>query len=85
MRAWGERHLPAPLFATLAASPDGIAALHHLMRAGEPRLVAGERPAAGPTQGELDALVRDPRYWRDHEPDLVKRVEEGFRRLYPGD
>jgi hypothetical protein len=28
--------------------------------------------------------VRDPRYWRDHQPDLVKRVEEGFRRLYPG-
>ncbi len=85
VKGWGERHLPQPLFETLAATPDGIAALHHMMRAGEPRFVAGEAPAAGPTQDELEALVRDPRYWRDHQPDLVKRVEEGFRRLYPGE
>jgi hypothetical protein len=85
VRAWGERHLPQPLFETLAATPDGIVALHHMMRAGEPRFLAGERAASGPSQSELETLVRDPRYWRDHEPDLVKRVEEGFRRLYPGD
>lgn len=84
VKAWGERHLPPALFETLAATPDGIAALHHMMRAGEPRFLAGAAPAAGLTQQELDALVRDPRYWRDHEPELVKRVEEGFRRLYPG-
>ena len=84
VKGWGERHLPPALFETLAATPDGIAALHHMMRAGEPRFLAGDAPAAGPSQHELDALVRDPRYWRDHEPQLVKRVEEGFRRLYPG-
>ena len=84
VKGWGERHLPPALFETLSATPDGIAALHHMMRGGEPRFLAGDAPAAGPSQNELDALVRDPRYWRDHEPDLVKRVEEGFRRLYPG-
>jgi hypothetical protein len=84
VKAWGQRHLPPALFETLAATPDGIAALHHMMHAGEPRFLAGDAPAAGPTQDELDTLVRDPRYWRDHQPDLVKRVEEGFRRLYPG-
>jgi hypothetical protein len=84
VRAWGERHLPRHLFETLSETPDGIVALHHMMRAGEPRFLAGDKPAAGPTQAELEALVRDPRYWRDHEPTLVKRVEEGFRRLYPG-
>jgi hypothetical protein len=84
VKAWGARHLPQPLFETLSSTPDGIAALHHMMRAGEPRFLAGDAPAAGPSQDELGALVRDPRYWRDHQPDLVKRVEEGFRRLYPG-
>ncbi len=84
VKAWGSRHLPKPLFETLSATPDGIAALHQMMRAGEPRFIGGDAPAAGPTQDELDTLVRDPRYWRDHQPDLVKRVEEGFRRLYPG-
>jgi hypothetical protein len=84
VKAWGQRHLPPTLFETLSSTPDGIAALHHMMRAGEPRFLAGDAPAAGPTQDELDTLVRDPRYWRDHQPDLVKRVEEGSRRLYPG-
>jgi len=85
VRAWGERHLPKPLFETLTQSPDGIVALHHMMRAGEPRFLAGDKPAAGPSQGELETLVRDPRYWRDHDAELVHRVEEGFRRLYPGE
>jgi hypothetical protein len=26
-------------------------------------------------------MMRDPRYWRTREPDFVKRVTEGFRRL----
>ncbi len=85
VKAWGARHLPKPLFETLSATPDGIAALHQMMRAGEPRFIGGDAPASGPSQDELDTLVRDPRYWRDHQPDLVKRVEEGFRRLYPGE
>jgi len=25
--------------------------------------------------------MRDPRYWRSREPDFVKRVTDGFRRL----
>ena len=84
VKGWAERHLPKPLYETLSATPDGIAALHHMMRAGEPRFVGGDAPAAGPNQGELDALVRDPRYWRDRDPALAKRIEDGFRRLYPG-
>lgn len=84
VRAWGQRHLPKALFDQLSASPDGIVALHQMMRAGEPRFVSGDAAPSAPSQHELDALVRDPRYWRDHDADLVKRVEDGFRRLYPG-
>jgi len=84
VKTWAERHLPKPLYESLASTPDRTAALHHMMRAGEPRFVGNEAPASGPSQGELDALVRDPRYWRDRDPALAKRIEEGFRRLYPG-
>jgi hypothetical protein len=42
VKGWGQRHLPKPLFETLSASPDGIAALHHMMRAGEPRFLGGD-------------------------------------------
>jgi hypothetical protein len=26
-------------------------------------------------------MMRDPRYWRSREPDFVRRVTDGFRRL----
>ena len=32
---------------------------------------------------DLHALMRDPRYWRDRNPDLIAKVTEGFQRLYP--
>ena len=35
------------------------------------------------SEEELRNLMRDPRYWRDHDGELVRRVTDGFRRLYP--
>jgi DNA anti-recombination protein RmuC len=31
---------------------------------------------------ELRNLMKDPRYWKHQDPEMVKRVEEGFKRLY---
>ncbi|MBQ1394042.1 MAG: hypothetical protein IIY81_11040 [Lachnospiraceae bacterium] len=31
---------------------------------------------------ELRNLMKDPRYWKHQDPEVVKRVEEGFKRLY---
>lgn len=31
---------------------------------------------------ELRNLMKDPRYWKQQDPEMVKRVEEGFKRLY---
>lgn len=30
----------------------------------------------------LRLLMQNPKYWRDQDPEMVKRVEEGFKRLY---
>ena len=34
------------------------------------------------TEESLRALMRDPKYWKKQDPALVKRVEDGFKRLY---
>lgn len=31
---------------------------------------------------ELRDLMRDPKYWRDHDPEIVKKIEQGFAKLY---
>ena len=30
----------------------------------------------------LKKLMQSPKYWRDQDPELLKRVEAGFKRLY---
>ena len=33
---------------------------------------------------EITDLMKDPRYWRDQDPDFVKEVNEKFRKYYGG-
>ena len=44
--------------------------------------VTGQVPATAANEGDLRRIIRDPRYWRDHDPDLVNRVQSGYQRLY---
>ncbi len=83
MLAWGQKNLPASALEALSTTADGVMAIHKLMTAGEPTtLRAGSTPAGGET-ADLHALMRDPRYWRDRNPELIKKVTEGFQHLYP--
>jgi hypothetical protein len=50
--------------------------------------VEGRTPMGAPIVLEkqevkrLIALMRDPRYWRDHDPQIVREVRSGFKQLY---
>ena len=37
------------------------------------------------SETELKQMMRDPRYWRDNDPEWITKVREGFKKLYPGD
>jgi hypothetical protein len=81
---WGEANLPASVYGALAATPEGVRALHRLMNSGEPNLRGLGGGASGPAdETELRKLMADKRYWRDHDPEIVRIVAEGFKRLYP--
>jgi hypothetical protein len=79
--AWGRANLPDAVFAALSATAEGVVAMRRMMEAKEPPLSRDAVADAAPDEAELRKMMRDPRYWRSREPDFVKRVTEGFRRL----
>lgn len=85
LKSWAAAHLAPEVAGALACSYEGVLALHQMMRASEPELLGGgEEPAAEVTPDALADMVRDPRYWRQRDPDFVARVSAGFRKLYGG-
>jgi hypothetical protein len=81
LAAWGRAKLPEPVYAALSSTAEGVLALEQMMRKGEPGLARDAVPQSAETEGELRAMMRDPRYWRSREPEFVRRVTEGFRRM----
>lgn len=81
LSAWGRTNLPNPVFEALATTSEGVLALERMMRGKEPQMTREAAPAPEADEAELRRMMRDPRYWRAREPEFVKRVSEGFRRL----
>lgn len=85
LKKWGEKKLPPDAFGALCCSYDGVLALHRMMTAGdEPGLGQGGENGEALDETQLKRLMNDPRYWRDHDATLTRKVEQGFKRLYPG-
>ena len=83
LKSWASSQLDPAIHETLAASYEGVLALHQMIRASEPELLGGgAAPAAEPTQEALVEMMRDPRYWRQRDPEFIARVTAGFKRLY---
>jgi hypothetical protein len=84
IKTWAQANLSDEVFDTLSRNYDGVLAMHQMMQAREPAVLhGGDEPAAGLDEAMLGQMMRDPRYWRDRDPELVAKVTEGFRRLYP--
>ena len=86
LSAWGKANLPTSVLEALSSTAEGVLALEQMSRKGEPSLPRDG--AAGPpdasSEAELRAMMRDPRYWRTREPEFIRRVSDGFRRLVSG-
>jgi len=80
--AWGKANLPPQVFAALSTTAEGVLALHAMMAKGEPSLAREAAPAENVDEQALRKMMRDPRYWRSREPEYVKRVSDGFKRLF---
>ena len=82
--AWAEKNLDAATFNALAKSKKGILTLYQMMQGKmESPLIQGRGKAHYMDDEEtLKKLMQNPKYWRDQDPELLKRVEAGFKRLY---
>ncbi len=84
MLTWAGKNLPPAAVEGLTTTAEGVLALNRLMTAGEPvTLRDGRGRTADVSEQDLYGLMRDPRYWRDRNPEVVARVTQGFERLYP--
>lgn len=81
--AFGQKNLPADVLDTLASSYEGVVALYRMMQGQEP-MISGNKSAdmGGSKKMGLEAMMRDPKYWRDRDPSFVAEVTEGFKNLY---
>lgn len=80
---FGRTHVQPDVLQALASSFEGIMVLYKMM-VGESRaagLGAGE-PARENGADSLQALMRDPKYWRDRDPAFIAKVTQGFEQVY---
>lgn len=82
--AFGKQNLPEDVLKGLASSYDGVMALYRLMMQGGGQGMAHAEGAAatGYDEKALQKLMRDPKYWRDKNPEMMAKVAEGFKQLY---
>lgn len=84
LKRWAEGKLPDDAYKALASSYDGVLALHRMMeRKEEPAPLSEAETPAGLSEEQLRRKMRDPRYWRERDPTILREVSEGFKRLYP--
>jgi len=85
LSAWGRANLPPAVLEALSTTAEGVIALEGMMRKGEPPLPRqGMAAPEAASEAELRSMMRDPRYWRSREPEFIRRVSDGFRRLVNG-
>ncbi|MEQ8602531.1 MAG: hypothetical protein RIB45_04370 [Marivibrio sp.] len=84
LKRWAAGKLPDDAYKALASSYEGVLALHRMMeRKEEPAPLNEAEPPATLSEEQLRRKMRDPRYWRERDPTILRDVSDGFKRLYP--
>lgn len=69
----------------LTQTAAGVRALDALIKKSPSGMTMTSGSASAQTEyskEQLRSMMKDPRYWRDHEPGYVKIITEGFKKLY---
>ena len=82
INAFGERFLPHDAFDELCSTPQGIQGVYKMMQSFEPEVFTDKNTTKNITDNDLRMMIRDPKYWRDHDEEYVRKIEKGFKKLY---
>ena len=82
INAFGEKYLPHDAFESLCSTPQGIQSVYKMMQSMEPSVETQKNETENLTDGDLRRMMRDPKYWRDHDAEYVRKIENGFKKLY---
>ena len=82
INTFGEKFLPHDAFESLCASASGIQGVYQMMQSMEPRVEMENFEHENLTDDDLRRMMRDPKYWRDNDPEYVRKIENGFKKLY---
>ena len=82
INAFGERFLPHDAFDALCSTPQGIQGIYKMMQSLEPEVFTDKNVTKNLTDDDLRTMMRDPKYWRDHDEEYIRKIENGFKKLY---
>lgn len=80
--AFGKKFLPTDAFDELCSSPQGIQGVYRMMQSMEPNVETEKSETKNLTDSDLRRMMRDPKYWRDGDAEYIRKIENGFKKLY---
>lgn len=82
IETFGNKFLPRDAFDALCATPAGIQGIYKMMQSMEPVVETQKNETETLTDSDLRRMMQDPKYWRDGDPEYVRKIENGFKKLY---
>ena len=82
INAFGSKYLPADAFDELCSTPQGIQGIYRMMQSIEPSVETERNEVKNLTDSDLRRMMRDPKYWRDNDAEYIRKIENGFKKLY---
>ncbi len=82
INAFGERFLPRDAYDELCTTPQGIQSIYKMMQSMEPDVQIDGRSEKNLSDSDLRRMMRDPKYWRDGDAEYIRKIENGFKKLY---
>ena len=82
IKSFGEKYLPSDAFDSLCSSAQGIQSVYKMMQSMEPSVRTEKNSSEILTDDVLRKMMQDPKYWRDQDPEYVRKIENGFKKLY---